>query len=65
MSVLTPVEVIVQGVSGRVIWEYQILPFRGGITSKAYLDDGTQQRIIDALLSALIEARGQLRSPPT
>jgi hypothetical protein len=30
----------------------------------AYLTDGTQERIIDALLAALIEAKGQLSRPP-
>ena len=31
-----------------------------GFTSTSYIGNGTQQHIIDALLAALVEARGQL-----
>ncbi|MBI3675946.1 MAG: hypothetical protein HY243_04940 [Proteobacteria bacterium] len=47
--------------SGKTIWSFQLRNGqKSGITSRSYLSDGTQQCIIDALLDALIEARGQL-----
>ena len=58
----TPVTVTIQDKSARVVWSHTDGFGANGLTSMAYLTDGTQQCIIDALLSALIEARGQLRS---
>jgi hypothetical protein len=43
-----------------VIWERD--QNGSGIASRAYVADGTQQRIIDALRHALEQAEGQLRT---
>lgn len=48
--------------NGAVVWAFGGLD-NGGITSMAYLEDGTQERIIDVLLGAVVQARGQLRRP--
>jgi len=47
--------------SGDEVWSHESVGGQtSGTTSRRYLSDSTQQRIIDALLAALIEARGQL-----
>lgn len=50
--------VILSNEAGESLWEFQ--QGIGGYASKSYLNDGAQQRVIDALLAALIEARAQL-----
>ena len=54
----------VQDQNGGLIWSYCGGPAPHGSTSIAHLTDGTQQRIIDALLVALIQARGELGGAP-
>lgn len=49
---------------GAVIWSYRDGRCPEGQTATVYLIDGTQQRIVDALLTALAEARGQLGRAP-
>lgn len=49
--------------NGALVWSFTSGHAAGGLASMDYLKDGTQQRIIDALLAALVEARGQLRRP--
>ena len=44
---------------GLLIWSREAEP-ANGFTSNSYLRDGTQQKIIAALVDALAEARGQL-----
>lgn len=51
-------KVIVIDASDEHVWSYCSSPAQG-MTALKYLRDGTQQRIIDALIAALIEARGQ------
>ena len=57
-----PLTVIIHRENKTVVWSFRDGIDTTGLTSMEYLIDGTQQRIIDALLSALVEARGQLRS---
>jgi hypothetical protein len=45
---------------GSVLWSFQDGPSANGTTSTDFVASGTQQRIIDALLAALIQARAQL-----
>ena len=52
--------VSLQNKQGDVIWSYCGGHDPKGLTSQTHLQDGTQQRIIDALLSALVQARCQL-----
>jgi len=46
---------------GHPIWSYRDGPSPGGMAAMDYISDGTQERIIEALVVALAEARGQLR----
>jgi hypothetical protein len=55
-------KVFVQGDDGTLLWWRDAAP-AGGFTADGYLQDGTQQKIIAALIEALGEARGQLGSP--
>jgi hypothetical protein len=48
---------------GKLIWSRNTKPL-GGYTSESYLRDGTQQKVIAALVDALAEARGQLGGAP-
>lgn len=57
-----PLKVTIQ-FGSETLWSHDG-PQRGGFTSMSYLKNGTQERIVDALLAALVEARGQLRSSP-
>lgn len=51
-------------VAGQIVWSVENHNgCRSGTTSVDYLSDGTQQKIIDALVRALAEARGQLGRP--
>jgi hypothetical protein len=52
-------KVSVQTQDGTIIWERTTNP-TGGFTADNYLHDGTQQKIIAALVDSLAEARGQL-----
>ncbi len=54
-------KVCVQDDAGAVIWSRTSDPARG-LTAESYLHDGTQQKIIAALVDALAEVRGQLGS---
>lgn len=46
---------------GETVWEFwKDHQSQGGLSSTVNLKNGTQERIIDALLAALVEARGQL-----
>jgi hypothetical protein len=50
---------------GELLWRRQLSDGAvSGFTSAGYLKDGVQQQIIDALVAALIEARGQLGRLP-
>ena len=50
---------------GEMLWSREITAGQpSGITSTNYLRDGTQQKIIGALVDALAEARGQLGRLP-
>jgi hypothetical protein len=60
---MKPMTITIQDEKGAAIWSFTGGNNTSGLTSMAYLTDGTQQRIIDALLLAVAEARGQLRSP--
>jgi hypothetical protein len=44
---------------GDLVWSRET-EHAAGRTAECYLRDGTQQKIIDALVGALAEARGQL-----
>jgi hypothetical protein len=57
-------KICVQTQDGTIIWERATYPCVGGFTANSYLRDGTQQKIIAALVDALAEARGQLSSLP-
>ena len=61
MSGIANLTVTIRDEAEVILWSYQDGISANGLTSMTYLTDGTQQRIIDALLAALIEARGQLR----
>ena len=52
--------------NGYLLWSREITEGHtpSGITSANYLRDGTQHKIIVALVDALAEARGQLSGPP-
>jgi hypothetical protein len=56
-------KVEIQNPDGTVIWSFRDGVIATGHTSMSYLTDGTQESVIDALLVALAEARGQLRRP--
>jgi hypothetical protein len=43
---------------GRVIWERDSAN-KSGISSRSYINDGTQDKIIEALQHALEQAKGQ------
>ena len=45
---------------GDVVWSYATGLVSCGLAATSYLHDGTQQRIIAALVDALEQARGQL-----
>ena len=62
MSAERPTAVTVTDERGAIIWACGGVD-GPGFTSMAYLEDGTQERIIETLLGALVEARGQLRRP--
>ena len=58
---VTFVKVIVLSGQNDELWSLEVCGNQmSGVTAQRYLSDGTQQRIINALLGALIEARGQL-----
>lgn len=44
---------------GDLVWSRET-ERAAGVTAERYLNDGTQQGIIDTLVAALVEARGQL-----
>ena len=52
--------VCVQGSDGAPVWNFGD---GYGETALSYLDDGTQERIIQVLLDAVAEARSQLSGP--
>ena len=54
-------KVCIQDDTGSLIWSRTADP-ASGFTAENYLRDGTQQKIIAALVDALAEARGQLGS---
>lgn len=56
-------KVCVQDDTGALIWSHTADP-AAGFTAENYLRDGTQQKIIAALVDALAEARGQLGRVP-
>lgn len=56
-------KICIQTQDGTLIWERTTEP-AGGFTDDNYLRDGTQQKIIAALVDALAEARGQLGGAP-
>jgi hypothetical protein len=58
-----PFNVSIHADDGSVLWSYQDGPISNGVAAMQYISDGTQQRIIAALLAALTEAKGQLRRP--
>jgi hypothetical protein len=60
---LPPLNVKIQADDGSILWSFQDGPTPTGIASMQYISDGTQERIVDALLAALAEAKGQLRRP--
>ena len=53
-------KIFVQTQDGTIIWERTTDSNVSGFTANSYLRDGTQQKIIAALVDALAEARGQL-----
>jgi hypothetical protein len=52
-------KVLVQADNGSLLWWREADP-ASGFTADSYLHDGTQQKIIAALVESLAEARGQL-----
>jgi hypothetical protein len=46
---------------GELVWNFDV--DGAGMTSLSYLKDGTQERIVSALVAALVEARGQSSRP--
>lgn len=60
-SDLAACRVIVRVSFQETVWEFwKDRTSQGGLSSIESLKNGDQQRIIDALLAALVEARGQL-----
>ncbi|HEY3777611.1 MAG TPA: hypothetical protein VGL35_06095 [Rhizomicrobium sp.] len=59
-----PLNVSIPAEDGSVLWSFQDGRTANGVHSTSYITDGTQQRIIDALLAALIQARAQLSGAP-
>jgi hypothetical protein len=64
MSAIRALNVILEDETGKSIWSHGDAPIRGGMACTSYLSDGTQQRIIDALLLALVQARFELSGAP-
>lgn len=59
----SPLKVEIQDEDGAVVWSFRDGLAATGYTSMSYLKDGTQERLIEALIAAIGEARGQLRRP--
>lgn len=58
-------KVSVFSASGSLLWSRELTDgHQSGFTSANYLREGTQQKIIGALIDALVEARGQLSRLP-
>lgn len=64
MSTTTPAIIEIRDPAGDLLWSYSDGSPATGLTSMTYLKDGTQECIIEALIAALAEARGQLRAVP-
>ena len=56
----TAMKVQVVDANDTLVWERATSGSQSGVTSRDYLKDGTQERIVNALLRALSHARGEL-----